>query len=444
MNGRATKAVRKYLEQWASPEAALAGALNGGYNCALIVPVRDEQAAFIDGLMPALVTQSGVLLIVVVNSDAACSEAVRASNRSVLEDVRNRGASRELSGVPGCVLVNTEACDVLLLDRSSDGMQLPAKTGAGLARKIGCDIAAALWAQGKFTQPWLFNTDADVTLPVDYFRHQAEPEGVGALLYPFWHEAAQGDQAVTAATAAYETWLRYYVLALAWAGSPYAFHTVGSAFAVHARAYCEARGMPKRDAAEDFHLLAKVAKLAPLQRVSPLIAIQSRRSARAPIGTGARVAALLSGSPLLFYNPQSFVVLRAVLQGLRHWAAAPRADEFNEALSQLPQLQAALASKVLNDLGLNAAFQHCVAQGGAGQDRLIRLHTWFDALNTLHLLHELQRDLLPAVSWAIAASQAEFLSPISPTLADPAAAAPALEELEMQLPKRVGPTLLRV
>jgi hypothetical protein len=423
---------------------AVAGAVRGSYCCALIVPVRDEQVAFIDGLMPALLTQSGVLLVVVVNSDAACSDSVRTNNGQLLESLSKLGPSHALTGAAGCRMVNVGACDLLLVDRSTQGREFPIKTGAGLARKIGCDIAGALWAAGKITRPWLFNTDADVTLPTNYFEHQGESEGASAVLYAFRHEHAGDDQAVTAATAAYEAWLRYYVLALAWSGSPYAFHTVGSCFAVHARTYCEARGMPKRDAGEDFHLLAKVAKLAPLHRVDQRINIQSRRSARAPIGTGARVAALLNGGPLLFYNPQSFVALRAVMQGLRQWAAAPHAGEFEKALAPLPQVQAAPVLKALRDLGLNTAFDHCIEQGGTAQDRLIRLHTWFDSLKTLHLLHELQEDLLPAVSWANAVSEAEFLSSISPAPADPAAAAPVLEELEKQLPKWIGPTLLRL
>ncbi len=337
MTDRATRSLRKYLERWAEPEAAVARELVGSYRCVLIVPVRDENATFVDGLRPALSAHSPTLLIVVVNSDAACAAEVQANNQRLLLALRNLGTSRAF-GDSGCWHVNAGGYELLLVDRSTEGRQLPVKAGAGLARKIGCDIAAALWADGKLEQPWLFNTDADVLLPTDYFQAPQSDFPVSALLFAFRHEPSGDGEAVDAATAAYESWLRYYVVGLAWAGSPYAFHTVGSCLALHAQAYCLARGFPKRDAAEDFHLLAKMAKIAPLQRIDHVrVTIKSRLSSRTPVGTGARVGSLLEGKPLTFYNPKSFEVLSAVLHGLRQWAADPqrarlRAADFRLAL----------------------------------------------------------------------------------------------------------------
>src|SRR6185503_7192191 len=82
------------------------------------------------------------------------------------------------------------------------------------------------------------------------------------LTYPFVH-VPSGESAVDRAHNIYEVFLRYYVLGLAAAGSPWAMHTIGSSLAVDLDAYAAVRGVPRRDAAEDFYLVSKVAKLGP-------------------------------------------------------------------------------------------------------------------------------------------------------------------------------------
>src|SRR5690606_7285065 len=111
-----------------------------------------------------------------------------------------------------------------------------------------------------------------------------------ALLFPFRHEGP-ADEPVTRATELYEASLRYHVLGLAHAGSPYAYHSIGSTLAVQARAYALVRGVPKRSAGEDFYLLDKLAKVAPLLRArGEPVRIRARFSTRVPFGTGPAVA----------------------------------------------------------------------------------------------------------------------------------------------------------
>ena len=75
------------------------------------------------------------------------------------------------------------------------------------------------------------------------------------------------DQFCNTATALYELRLHHYVLGLEYAGSPYAYHTLGSCLAVKADAYAQVRGFPKRAGAEDFYLLNKLAKLGAMPRL---------------------------------------------------------------------------------------------------------------------------------------------------------------------------------
>src|SRR6185295_2791724 len=110
------------------------------------------------------------------------------------------------------------------------------------------------------------------------------------VLARFRHEAT-GDAALDGAHALYEVRLRYDVLGLASAGSPWAMHAIGSTLAVGVEAYAAVRGFPRRMAGEDFHLLAKLAKIGRVVRAGgEPIRLRSRSSDRVPFGTGAAVA----------------------------------------------------------------------------------------------------------------------------------------------------------
>ena len=147
---------------------------------------------------------------------------------------------------------------------------------------------------------------------------------VAAAVFPFRHEPSP-DPHVTRATALYELSLRYYVAGLAWAGSPYAFHTLGSIFAVTTDAYAAVRGFPRRDAAEDFYLLNKAAKIGNVARVaSAPVRIRSRVSDRTPFGTGASVGRATMTTERVFYAPECFVGLRSVLESLSSLARKRR------------------------------------------------------------------------------------------------------------------------
>ena len=76
---------------------------------------------------------------------------------------------------------------------------------------------------------------------------------------------------------------RYFQRGLAWARSPYAFHTVGSTMVVHALCYAQVRGVPRRRAGEDFYLLGKLSKLRPLVRLTR----RPRPASQSPVRAGA-------------------------------------------------------------------------------------------------------------------------------------------------------------
>ncbi|HVW27157.1 MAG TPA: hypothetical protein VHC69_17445 [Polyangiaceae bacterium] len=415
-------AVRKYLAAWAEPEAALAGAVDGGYSRCLVVPACRERASLLDGYLRAAATSSGrTLCVLVVNGRdgevAACTEnaALLAELRATLAGVRAVPRSPE-SGVSAFVGATAEsALDVLVVDRASGGAQFPKKAGVGLARKIGVDVALALRVAGKVESALVFCTDADVTLPERHFERPELAPGsrrtssaAGAAVFPFWHEPSS-DEAITRATALYELSLRYYVAGLAAAGSPYAFHTLGSAMAVDCEAYAAVRGAPNREAGEDFYLLAKIAKVKPLVRTDlPMIRIQSRASDRTPFGTGAYVARGVAGGERLFYAPETFAALGRFLRSLDAASSDGSADRFLDARGGLRADEWDAVARTLFGPKGRASFVAAALHATSSDARRVRLHDWFDAFRTLKFVHALRDSVWRDVPFRDALSRAPF------------------------------------
>jgi hypothetical protein len=101
------------------------------------------------------------------------------------------------------------------------------------------------------------------------------------------------------AVANYELHQRYYLLAVRYTGYPYAFHTVGSCFAVRAEAYCRAGGMSRRQAGEDFYFIQKLAGQGGFTECrSTSVYPSPRPSDRVPFGTGPDISRQIVGGQL--------------------------------------------------------------------------------------------------------------------------------------------------
>jgi hypothetical protein len=445
----------KYFARYAEPEATLADALSERYLAALVVPACGEAPSSLDGFSAALSSiRERALLILVVNASDAASAEMHAENQRLLQHLASRFPTARAISQDGVAarawLGHAEHHDLLWLDRASVGARLPAREGVGLARKLGGDLAAALWARGQLRCPLIASSDADVTLPVDYFDRLSEPvvesSPSAAWLWPYRHEPG-GDAAIDAATVLYEISLRYYVLGLAAAGSCYAYQSVGSTLCVAAPAYLSVRGVPKREAAEDFHLLDKLAKVAPLRRprVAP-IEIRARASERVPFGTGRRcreiVGELASGRDFLLYSPQIFRALGAVLEGLSAFAQSGNVAALAEAVQlHVPEI-AEPVQLVLRELGVMAALSNASGQAPAGPVLRRRVHTWFDSLRTLRFVHRLRDRALPSLPWRVALESAPFLKQPFALGSEPTAVCRSLSLSEAELPVQIGPSLL--
>ena len=372
--------VEKYLGTRCFPGPwEIAGTARADFSAVVVIPALAEGGHLfltLESLArnpPEALRHTLVLVVVNHREDAAPEE--KADNHAVL----HRLAAGE--GVP-------PGLHLAWVDAASPGRELSAKDGGvGLARKIGFDLALASLDWGL--NPVLAALDADTLVRPDYlpalqghFRGARE----GGAVIPFRHQQGAGAAGETA-IGRYELFLRHYVLGLSLAGSPYAFHTVGSTMACRAEAYVRAGGMNRRPAGEDFYFLQQLAKTSGVGAVRGTVVFPSARpSGRVLFGTGPVVARLLAGErdAVRFYPPESFRLLGDWLR-----LAALGWEEAGEVLQgRAEEISPALA-EFLSAAGFAAAWDRLARNHRHREQRLRAFHGWFDGLRTLRLIHHL-------------------------------------------------------
>lgn len=410
------KATRKYLQQYAEPEVSVFTdhfTPQQRYRHVLVIPVFDEPKYFLDALLSEITQAFPLLIILVINAPVSrtSSECDREAIDNTLAFQRHLLATYSTkwrNPDKQFALIDYSDCiDLLVVDRCSKGRQIPAHEGVGLARKIGCDIACWLIEQQQIEADWIYNTDADAVLPSDYFTTPIDPNH-SAALYPFHHVCEESKDGVPMAL--YELKLHYYVCGLAWAGSPYSYHTLGSIMVIKQRHYAQARGFPKKNAAEDFYLLNKLNKIAPVQSLEqPIIQLAGRASERVPFGTGPALSKLkLQPDPTSefhYYDARIFALLKCWLSLFKHlWQQRSTLNNVNiySALNELLESQSPnlkhcpLVLRVLEQLGTGKAILHAIAHSQTEQTFHRHLHTWFDAFRTLKFIHLVRDQEMPS------------------------------------------------
>lgn len=404
-------ALRRYLLRHAETGLPAHAFTASHWQQVLVIPAYRESATLLDRLARLPEGDGRTLVILVLNRpDSDTDPHANAELRDALAHSRLPQGRLPQDRLPQAIRDTVPVyclnphTDLYLYDMEMLRGPTPSAQGVGLARKTGCDIALQWMAAGGISGQWLCSTDADATLPPEYFVQlgSATPGAVAAV-FPFRH--MPGDDAVcTHATALYELRLHHYVLGLEYANSPYAFHTIGSSLAVRANAYAHVHGFPKRAGAEDFYLLNKLAKLGAVARLQgACIALQSRHSSRVPFGTGPAVAAIMAAEhpddAALFYHPQCFEALAAFLASLPALAAEPeRAIAGLLRDRGLQPLLARHAETAVDTLGIAAALAHCRRQSSTEVQFQRHFHQWFDGFHTLKFIHALRDAGWPSCS----------------------------------------------
>ena len=377
--------IGNYLQHYAESEIALVQGLEHEWQQVICIPAFDE-ADTLPLLLKKLSLEDKLLLILVLNSPLSANNSDAAIRTQKLAELFKQQFTLQQTISDRCELrqLNNSCSHLLILEHYS----IPDKQGVGLARKIACDMACQLIHDNKILSPWIHNTDADVDLPADYLSASLEVNnGTAAALFPFKHESNSHVKSQLSLQL-YEYSLYYYVAALKWAASPYAFHTIGSTLLLHHNYYALARGFPKRAAGEDFYLLNKLNKIGAVQTLpKPLLTLSGRRSSRAPFGTGPainKIGELESPTDdYLFYHPHCFLHLKNWLFFMPSlWRDSDPQELANDELLY----------KCLMSIGVEEAIAHA-RQHSKDQAAFIKhMHNWFDAFKTLKLIHNL-RDL---------------------------------------------------
>ena len=374
----------QYLHRRALPGPwTIEGCPEGDFAAAVVIPALAEGESLWATLASLAENPreylARTLILVVVNHSEKADASIRAAN---LDDLRRL---REWPASP---------LRLVWVDAAGPGRELPAKSaGVGLARKLGFDLALTRLST-RSESPFLVSLDADTLVRPDYlsalFRHFADADTGGAVL-PFAHQPGR-DVAEERAIERYELYLRHYVLGLELAGSPYAFHAIGSAMACRADAYIKAGGMNRRRAGEDFYFLQQLAKtsgVAPV--VGTLVRPSPRPSGRTPFGTGSSVARLLAGEALAvaFYQPRAFRVLG-------QWLAlvADQGQSSGAVLLAMARQSSEELATYLEGLNFVSVWE-ALRRNHPRPEALQRaFHGWFDGLASLRLIHALCRERL--------------------------------------------------
>lgn len=396
------KEIAKYLSSRAvNGPWKISGSPRGTFAGAVVIPALAESKNLLATLRslaqnpPELVSR--FLVLVVVNNREDTPQADKDDNRNTLE-LLNREAS------------SLTALRLGWIDAASPGSELPAKKGGvGLARKIGFDLALPL-LDFRGPEPILVALDADTLVQSDYLSALTEhfrSTATGGAVLDFCHQEGatlQEQQAIRR----YELFLRVYVLGLSRAGSPYAFHTIGSAMACTATAYAGMGGMNTRLAAEDFYFLQHLKKTSGISSVAGTQVLPSARAShRVPFGTGRSISRLLAGeeSTVLFYQHECFAILGNWLE-----LVASHLHACGQDLAQLAGRISLELEQYLDQAGFVEAWEKLRKNSRDQAALLCAFHAWFDGLRTLKLIHHLsdtrylrkapEEALAPFLHWA--------------------------------------------
>lgn len=321
------------------------------------------------------------LILVVVNHRSSAPPEVKQNNLETLCMLARRKDSWKY-------------LSLAWVDAASSGRELPNHSGVGLARKIGFDLALER-LNYKESSPLLISLDADTLVRPDYLTtlidHFQKNPGGGAII-PFCHQkgtTAEEDLAIKK----YELFLRAYVLGLKLAGSPYAFHTIGSAMACHAAAYVCAGGMNTRTAAEDFYFLQQLAKTSGIGQVKGTIVYPAARASwRVPFGTGQSILKILisPSKGIKFYQTACFQLLKNWLDLVfRHLGSTA------EKLSKLAEEISPSLVDFLSKIHFQDVWPKLQKNYPSPKQLNSAFHIWFDALKTLQLIHHLSAGPFP-------------------------------------------------
>lgn len=348
------------------------------------------------------------LLIAIINRHELSEETVEIDNERTIHFLKN--FPEHLfpdSPIYGLYEISPHL-DILLMNHNQEPYLFYSKEGVGKARKLGMDMALALYAEGYLTTDYFHTTDGDAIVNSDYFLIE-EKAKASVLLHPYIHI---GNYEQSEALTIYEHSLRYYVGGLQYAQSPYAHESLGSTIAITPECYAAVRGFPKRNAAEDFYLLNKAVKVGSLyQSQSGLVKLTGRKSNRVPFGTGVGTdkfwQKIRANEPITFYSPLSFQILKNLIEVVQLWSlsAEENTDRASITLAirgEITAIDLKVFESLLTSLSFFEILETAKHQRKTPEAILKHIHESWDGFKTLKFIHGLRENFLPEVEWQTA------------------------------------------
>ncbi|MFZ2394822.1 MAG: hypothetical protein WAW09_00910 [Smithella sp.] len=285
------------------------------------------------------------------------------------------------------------------INAASKGCEMPANTGGvGMARKIGMDMAVRLLGNNSTSSPVILCLDADTLVRDSYLsviRKYFTPE-IKTAIVAYEHQMPQTYEE-QAAIVCYEIFLRYWILGLKYAKSPWAFHSIGSTIAVSTEAYIQVRGMNRREAGEDFYFLNKLAKTGGVNYIKDTCVYPSARSStRVPFGTGKRIQRFLSGAheeEYILYDTRIFTILGDWLELMK---GSFLCDE-NEILTKAGEIHVVLKNFLIIN-GFAVVWPKIRSNSKDEKTLARQFNDWFDGFKTLKLINYFTKEIYPQIN----------------------------------------------
>ncbi len=391
--------VEKYLKKFLLPGWNIETSLNHPVNLVVVIPAICEYnniRKLIESLLENDETYfDETLILFVINNSIESSVEIKNDNLKSIRLIRTI-IGEAISDDSLILKCRNTKLNFGLVDASTSGKELPTKdAGVGLARKIGMDLSLSLFNYSSLNKKILLCLDADCTVSENYLSEiykQFNNKNFSAVNITFEHPL-DGKAEEYAAIVCYELFLRYYVLGLQYAKSPYAFHTIGSSMACDYLSYIKIGGMNKKKAAEDFYFIEKLAKVTEIKQIEFARVYPSPRGSwRVPFGTGQRVNRYHSKThdEYLVYSHQSFVVLK-------HWLEIFLDKKIYDEIYYLDN--AKRISHALFDFLVQQKFQEdwktILTNSPSDAQVSKQKNLWFDGFKTLKLIHYLRDNEFP-------------------------------------------------
>lgn len=335
------------------------------------------------------------LVIFVINNSVSSNQQIKEDNKKSLELLRaiiNKSNSAQFINK-----ISKSGIQVGLIDASSKGKEFEDKqAGVGLARKIGLDHALKVFDYSNTDKKILISLDADCTVEENYLQEINiffKKQYISVANIDFEHNLDRVDINISRrGIVSYEIFLRHYVIGLLFAGSPYAFHTIGSILVCDHEAYIKAGGMNTRQAAEDFYFLQKLAKLYTINKItSTKVKPSARESWRVPFGTGKSMTSYLSNhKDILLYDPDEYIILKQWLELLNSDLSLNTDIILNETKKIHSEL-----FNFLENRNFNKDWDQIINNSKSEKQLNYQRKNWFDAFKTLKLMHHLRDTTFP-------------------------------------------------